>query len=466
MKISFHGAAGMVTGSKHLVELDNGERILLDCGMFQGLGHDTYSMNTHFGFSPNTIDHVVLSHAHIDHSGLLPRLVREGFKGNIYCTPATYDLCEVMLADSAHILQQDIAFVNKRKRRQGKALIEPVYEVGDVEKALKQFVKVPYDTEKQIGNNISLLFTDNGHILGSAGVSLTLNDGGYRQRLFFSGDIGRYDTSLLRDPHSFPQADIVICESTYGDRLHESVDEAAQAIMEAVRDTITRKKGKLIIPAFSLGRTQEIVYALNRLDLHGLIPDVTIYVDSPLSASATQIMREHASCLNDDVQRFMEERPDPFGFEDVHYIRDIEESKRLNELREPFVVISASGMAEAGRVKHHIRNSIDDPRNTILIVGYAEPQSLGGKLRSGEKEVNIFGEIHAVRAEVRVVEGLSAHGDYKEMLQYLSCINASEVERVFLVHGEPEALEHWKVHLHGAGFRNITIPELHEEFMV
>jgi len=466
MKITFHGAARVVTGSKHLVELDNGTRFLLDCGMFQGMGKETFELNTHFGFSPRDIDFMILSHAHIDHSGLIPRLVREGFKGKIYCTPATFDLCEIMLADSAYILEQDVAYVNKRRKRQGKTLFEPVYTVEDLEEAMKLFIRVNYDKETKINDHVSLLFTDNGHILGSAAVNLTINEGGPDQRLFFSGDIGRYNTAILRDPHSFPQPDYIICESTYGNRKHDTLDMAGQAVMDAVIDTIGRKKGRLIIPAFSLGRTQEIVFMLNKLDLHGLIPDVKIYVDSPLSVSATQIMRKHINCLDDEIQRFMEERPDPFGFDDLQYIRDINDSKHLNELTEPFIVISASGMAEAGRVKHHIKNGIGDPRNTILIVGYAEPQSLAGQLRNGAEEVRIFGEEHKVRADVRVVDGLSAHADYEEMLRYLSSIDPQKVRKTFLVHGDFDAQEHWKVRLHDAGFRNIFIPEMHESIVL
>lgn len=464
MKITFHGAARTVTGSKHLLKLESGENVLLDCGMFQGLGKDTLSMNQHFGFDPMEVDLVILSHAHIDHSGLLPRLYKEGFRGPIYCTPATLDLCEIMLPDSAHIQEQDIAYVNKRKRREGKKAIEPLYDLEDTLNTLKLFRPIPYEETASLTENIKVRFSDNGHILGSAGVSVEYLENEEWKKLFFSGDIGRYGTSLLKDPHTFAQAETIICESTYGDRKHDSFENAGQAIMEAVVDTVGRKKGKLIIPAFSLGRTQEVVYTLNKLDLHGLIPDVKIFVDSPLSVSATEIMRKHKDLLDADTQRFMQSRPDPFGFEDMHYIRDVKDSKKLNDLSGPFIVISASGMAEAGRVKHHIRNNIEDPKNTILIVGYAEPSSLAGKLRNGETKVKIFGEEHEVKCDVRVIDGLSAHGDYEEMLKYLSCQDPSKVKNFFLVHGEIESMEPWRERLNNAGFKNIMIPHLHESF--
>ncbi len=464
MKITFHGAARTVTGSKHLLRLETGENVLLDCGMFQGMGQDTFKLNSHFGFDPHEIDMVILSHAHIDHSGLIPRLYKEGFRGKIYCTPATKELCEIMLPDSAHIQEQDIAYVNKRKRRDGKKEVEALYDLEDTMAVLKHFHPVPYESTISITDNIKVLFTDNGHILGSAGVTFKYFEDSAWKTLFFTADIGRYNTALLQDPHTFPQADYIICESTYGNRKHETIDQASQAIMSAVIDTVGKKKGKLIIPAFSLGRTQEVVFALNKLDLHGLIPDVKIYVDSPLSVSATEIMRNNVDLLDLEVKRFMESRPDPFGFDDMHYIRDVKDSKRLNDLAPPFIIISASGMAEAGRVKHHIRNNIEDPKNTILIVGYAEPQSLAGRLRNGAKEVRIFGEEHQVKADIRVVDGMSAHADYEEMLQYLECQDPKKVKKFFLVHGEEESMIPWKLRLENAGFSSIFIPHLHESF--
>ena len=464
MEISFHGAAQTVTGSKHLIRLWNGKEFLLDCGMFQGMGKETVTLNREFGFAPERIEFMILSHAHIDHSGLIPKLVKEGFTGKIYCTPATYDLCRIMLADSAHIQEDDIKFINKRRRKQGREELEPLYTIEDVNKCLEQFVEVDYDEPYQVNNQVKLLYTDNGHILGSATVNLTINDEGETFKVTFTGDIGRYNTSLLRNPVPFPQADILICESTYGDRLHSDVEKAEQVILDTVLRTCGEKKGRLIIPSFSLGRTQELVYALNKLNLHGLLPEVNIYVDSPLAVNATQITRKYVHLLNRHIQRFTKSRPDPFGFDKLTYITDVEISKQLNSREEPCVIISAAGMAEAGRVKHHIMHNISDPANTILLVGYAEPLSLAGRLRSGASEVKIYGMDFEVNAEVKVMDSLSAHGDYNEMLQYLSCQDPKQVEKTFLVHGDPEAQEAFKKRLEQKGFSNVSIPRIHSTY--
>lgn len=462
MKITFHGATKTVTGSKHLITTLNNKKILLDCGMFQGLGKETHELNANFGFDPAEVDFVILSHAHIDHSGLLPKLVKDGFSGKIYTSQATYDLCEIMLEDSAHIQIADARYVNKIKEKQGKRHIEPLYDIDDVLATLPLFETVDFGEVFEIDDNISFSLIDNGHILGSAAIHLRITEDGLENRLTFTGDIGRYRTQLLQDPKSFPQSNIIICESTYGDRLHDNVDNAAQDVLNAITETCVNKKGRLIIPAFSLGRTQELVYTLNKLNLFGLLPKVRIYVDSPLSFNATEIVRKHKNLLNSDVQKFCESRPDPFGFNQLHYIRSKEESMALNDLKQPCVIISASGMAEAGRVKHHIKYAIGDESNTILLVGYAEPNSLAGKLMRGEKEVTLFGLSYMVKAEVRTVESYSAHADYQEMLEYLSCQDANKVNEMILVHGEEESLKAWKTHLHGRGFRSITIPNQHE----
>ena len=463
MKISFHGAAQTVTGSKHLITLWDEEKILLDCGMFQGMGKDTHTLNRAYGFEPKMIDHLVLSHAHVDHSGLIPKLVKDGYRGKIYCTPATYDVCEIMLMDSAHIQESDMRFARKRHLEEAR---EPLYTRKDVEKCLQQFVTVDYDQPFDINDHIRLLFTDNGHILGSAAVHLRIREVNEITRVAFTGDIGRYDTALLKDPHSFPQADVIICESTYGDRLHACCEDADQEILDTVVKTCKGQRGKVIIPAFSLGRTQEVVYALNKLNMHGLIPDIKVFVDSPLAVNATDIMRKYMSDLNRKVQSFMVSRPDPFGFDRLSYITDKKDSQSLNARKDPHVIISSAGMAEAGRVRHHIAHSIGDPKNTILIVGYAEPMSLAGKLRNGEKKVRIFDTEYEVRAQVKVIDSLSAHGDYKEMIRYLSCQNPEKVRRIFLVHGEPESQSAFKEHLKDAGFSHIHIPAKGTEFTV
>ncbi len=466
MKISFHGAAQTVTGSKHVITLWDNEKILLDCGMFQGMGKETHALNREYGFEPKSINHLILSHAHIDHSGLIPKLVKDGYNGKIYCTPATYDLCKIMLADSAFIQEADVRFVNKRKKKLGKELVEPLYTKEDVEKCLERFVTVNFNEPYEINNHIKLLFTGNGHILGSATVNLTIKEVDETTQVAFTGDIGRYKTALLKDPVPFPQADVLICESTYGDRLHSSGEDADQEILNAVIETCKMRKGKVIIPAFSLGRTQEIVYALNKLNLHGLLPEVKVYVDSPLAVNATNIMRKYAHSLNHKVQSFIESRPDPFGFDLLTYVTDKRESQELNVKDSPMVIISAAGMAEAGRVKHHIMHNISNENNTILIVGYAEPLSLAGKLRSGEKNVKIFGMEFDVKAQVKVIDSLSAHGDYQEMLQYLSCQDSKKVRNTFIVHGDPEAQQAFKKRMKEKGFNNISIPSKDTEYTV
>lgn len=453
-----------MTGSKHLVTTRSHKRILLDCGMFQGMGKDTHERNSHFGFEPSSVDFVILSHAHIDHSGLLPRLVKEGFQGKIYTSEATFDLCEIMLRDSAHIQLADAEYVNKIRSSQGRKYVEPLYNQEDVELTLDLFEIVEFGETSVIDDEVSFTLIDNGHILGSAAIYLELNEDGLKTRLTYTGDIGRYKTQLLQDPKSFPQSDVIICESTYGDREHDNIENAGQQVLEAIIDTCERKQGKLIIPAFSLGRTQELVYTLNRLNLFGLLPKVKIYVDSPLSVNATEIVRKHKNLLNEQVQEFCETRPDPFGFDQLTYIRNVEDSIRLNRINQPCVIISASGMAEAGRVKHHIKNSISDKNNTILIVGYAEPLSLAGRLRAGVDEVNMFGKTYPVKADIKIIESYSAHADYKEMMRYLSCQDAHKVREMILVHGEPNSLRAWKEHLHGRGFSSIRIPDQHERY--
>lgn len=466
MQIAFHGAAQTVTGSKHLITLEGGERILLDCGMFQGMGAETDDLNRHFGFNPAQVDHVILTHAHIDHSGLLPRLIKQGYAGKVYCTEATADICSFMLMDSAHIIEADVAFVNKRRTAQGKPKLEPLYTEDDAKAALDRLVPLPVDRAIAISERVEVQLIPNGHILGSAMAHLTLKEDGRKVRLAFSGDVGRYDAQLMPDPHSFPQADVILCESTYGDRLHPIEIDPGQELLEAITDTCVRRRGKVIIPAFSLGRTQEIVYALSRLEFFGLLPDVRIYVDSPLAQHATDATREHLSLLNDEVRDFAQRRPDPFRFPQLSFIPTREASQHLNESKEPCVIISSSGMAEAGRVKHHILHNVGNEANTILIVGYAGPYSLAGRLRAGEKSVRIFGDEYEVRAEVRVIQSYSAHGDQKELMRWLSCQDARQVGELFLVHGEPEYMLELKKHLHGMGFSNIHMPIRHQVYDV
>jgi metallo-beta-lactamase family protein len=460
MQITFHGAARTVTGSKHLVSLANGKKLLLDCGFFQGHGTDTDEQNRHFNFNPAEIDYLVLSHAHIDHSGNIPNLVKQGFKGSIYCTPATRDLCVVMLADTAHIQESDLKYINRAREKKGSELIKPIYTMKDVDEALTHFVSVPYRKNFSINEDIQCMFTDSGHILGAAGVNLSIKENGKTVHIFFSGDIGRPSDKILKSPEPFPQADYIICESTYGNRLHESSEKTESRLLEVILETCVMRKGKIIIPAFSLGRTQEIVYALNNLKNAGKIPTLKVYVDSPLSINATTIMRMHPECFNAEMIDSLRSDKDPFGFDNLTYIQSAEESKKLNELKEPCIIISASGMAEAGRIKHHIKNNISSTNNTILIVGFCTQGSLGGRLAAGNKEVSIFGKKYEVNARVEVMNSYSAHADYNEMLDYLSCQKKEQVKKVFLVHGEYDVQLEWREKLLQSGFKNIEIPEM------
>ncbi|MBL0257278.1 MAG: MBL fold metallo-hydrolase [Bacteroidetes bacterium] len=459
MKITFHGAARTVTGSKHLITLDSGLKILLDCGFFQGHGADTDPMNRHFGFDPATVDILILSHAHIDHSGNIPNLVKQGFSGKIFCTAATHDLAAIMLADTAHIQENDIKYVNKKRAKKDLAPFTPIYNLQDVENAMENFYTVPYRKNYKIEEGVELMFTDSGHILGAAAVNLTITEKGKVSRICFTGDIGRPTDKILKSPEPFPQCDVLICESTYGNRLHDNPEKTEQKLLEIVHETCVEKKSKLIIPAFSLGRTQEVVYALNNLRNAHKLPSIPVYVDSPLSVNATAIMRAHPECFNGEMLKALHNDPDPFGFDSLVYIQKAEDSIKLNADKRPMIIISASGMAEAGRVKHHIKNNIQNPDATILLVGYCTPESLGGRLGSGRKEVFIFGKEYKVNARVELMNSYSAHADYNEMLNYLSCLDPKKVSKTFLVHGDYEVQKDWREKLLSSGLEQIEIPE-------
>lgn len=463
MKIAFHGAARTVTGSKHLLQLPNNRRILLDCGMFQGLGKQTTELNSNWGFEPASIDDVVVSHAHIDHIGLLPRLVKDGFKGRIYCTPPTAALAKILLIDSARIQEADLKYVNKHRRREGKPLFEPIYTEDDAIAVFDRFETVAYNEHYKISEGVELVYTDSGHILGSAAVHLSIRDGERITRISFSGDIGGYKDMLLRSPDTFPQSDHIILESTYGDRLHDPATIATDKLFEHIVQTCLKRKGKLIIPAFSLGRTQEILYMLNKLEIEGRLPPLKYYVDSPLSIKITEITKKYPDHFNARVQKLLKEDQDVFAFSGLTYIDDVKDSIALNDMREPCVIISASGMAEAGRVKHHIANNVGDERNTILFTGYCEPQSLGARLKRHPGEVFIFGKRFAVKADIAEIASLSAHGDYEDLCQWLACQDPKQVKQLFLVHGEYEVQERFRERLRAKGFANVLIPDLHQE---
>jgi metallo-beta-lactamase family protein len=463
MKIAFHGAARTVTGSKHLITLKSGIKILLDCGMFQGMGKETDGMNRDFGFIASDVDVMILSHAHIDHSGLIPKLVSEGFTGKIYCTPATKELAAILLEDSAEIQRSDTKFINKRRLKQGLPLYEPLYSVDDVTIAIRAFETVDYDQWSQVLPGIEVMFTDAGHIIGSAAVNLKITDNNELTRICFSGDVGRYRDVILRSPSVFPQADYLLLESTYGNKLHDEVYSTPDNLLKWIQHTCSVKKGKLIIPAFSVGRTQEILYDLNQLSLEKRLPKVPVYVDSPLSREATQMIKNYPQYFNSRIKKVMESDDDPFDFEGLNYIKTVDESKNLNYLEQPCVIISASGMADAGRVKHHIMNNISGAQNTILMVGYCEPRSLGGRLSNGDKVVRIFGEEFDVVAEVGSLRSMSAHGDYDDLCQFISCQDVTQIKTLFLVHGEYDVQQDFSKRLERKGFKDVQIPDLHEE---
>jgi metallo-beta-lactamase family protein len=464
MKLTFWGAARTVTGSKHLLTTDSGKNILLDCGMFQGMGEDTETLNKNWGFEPSTIDYVILSHAHIDHTGLLPKLVKNGFKGKIYATAATVDLCEIMLLDSAHIQESDLKYVNKRNKDKNKPLKQPLYDEADAKETLTRFVDIPLNETVVIDDEVTVSTTESGHIIGSVALSLSLTkSSGKIIKLCFTGDIGRKNDAILNGPLAFPQAEYIICESTYGDRLHAPQTDVENHLLEVVNKTCVQQNGKIIIPAFSIDRTQEIVYALDRLAYAGKLPKIDVFVDSPLSVKATKVMSAHRAYFNKDILSYITKDGDPFDFPNLHYVQNAEESKKINNLKTPCIIISASGMAEAGRIKHHLKNNIENPLNTVLLVGYASPTSLAGRLKAGDSLVRIFGEMFKVNATVDSMENFSAHGDYNEMLEYLSCQDVSKVKKLILVHGEYDTQLAWAEKLEKVGFKDILIPEIGDE---
>ncbi len=467
MKIQFLGATREVTGSKHLITTDSGHTILLDCGMYQGKGMETDAANRDLGFDPAKLDCVVLSHAHIDHSGLIPYIVKKGFKGDIYCTPATRDLCALMLADTAFIQEQDVRTYNKKIDRQNphkekgkKYKVEPLYNQQDVDRAMKHFVTYSFDRRFRLFDDVLLTFTNSGHMLGGGICSLEVYEEGRWKRLTYTGDVGRKHCHILPEPQLFPQCDYLICESTYGDRLHDEEIVTEEQLLGVVEDTCVYRKGQLLIPSFSVGRTQEIVYVLNQLYNDGRLPQIPVYVDSPMSTNATHIFRMYPEELSEEVRDTMRFDPDPFGFNTLRYITDISESKALNHKDEPCIIISASGMLEAGRIKHHVANHISDPRCTILIVGYCEPTTLGARIQEpGLKWISIFGLDRRIKAQITKIEGFSGHGDYREMIDYFTrSLAVDKVQRTFIVHGELTAAEAYKEHLSDAGFTNISIP--------
>lgn len=465
MKLSFYGAARTVTGSQHLLEV-NGQRILLDCGFFQGQREESRRRNTHLPYRPEDIDVLVLSHAHIDHSGNIPNLVKSGFQGDIVCTYATRDLCTIMLRDSGRIQEGDAAYVNKKKRKEHQPLIEPIYTEEDALLCMRNFVGIGYQRPYKLAPGVTLTFYDAGHILGSAMVKLEIEEHDTKKvaTLIFSGDIGRYNRPILGDPTTFDHADILIMESTYGNRDHEVKAPDNDQLRDVVNRTYARG-GKLVVPAFAVGRTQELVYRLNQLMVAGEIPHIPVFVDSPLAINATEVHRLHPEAYDAEMAKLLLEGQDPFSANGMHYTRSTEESKALNLIDYPAVVISASGMAETGRILHHLLHTVEDPRNTVMIVGWQAPYTLGRRLVERVPYVNIFGERHPLRAEVATLNGFSGHAGRSELLAWTGTFKRPP-HHTFLVHGEMEAAESLSAALSERGFPQVVIPELGATFNV
>jgi metallo-beta-lactamase family protein len=467
MKIKFCGAARTVTGSCHLIELQSGFTFLLDCGLFQGRMSYIDSWNQHFGFNPSSIDVLILSHAHIDHCGRIPKLVKEGFKGKIYCTSATADLIEIMLMDTAHIQEKDAEYHNKKRKAKNETIIPPLYTTKDVPPVLSHLREVDYDSWFKISDELSFRFKDAGHIMGSASVNLKIKENGKEINVGFSGDIGRPSRPILRDPVTMDDMDYLICESTYGNRIHEGSPDDKMHLLKIITDTCINKKGKIVIPAFSLGRTQEIVYMMDQLSSQHQLPKVKVYVDSPLSLNVTDIYRKHQECFDDDINEYLRTDSNPFGFNDLKFITSVEESIALNDSKEPCIIISASGMAEAGRVVHHIRNTVKDENNTILIVGYCTQGSLGQRLRKKPEYIKILGNEYPLKASIEIMDSFSAHADKNELIQFLDPLDRERIKNLILVHGDYEDAQlPFKKILEDLHYKNVLIPDYLEEIII
>ena len=460
MKIRFHGAAQTVTGSQHLLEV-NGYRLLLECGLYQGRRKEAYQRNRNFQFDPGKIDAVLLSHAHIDHSGNLPHLVKSGYRGPIFTTDASAHLANLMLLDSGHIHESDADFYNKKRRRPNEAPIEPLYTIEDAAQVAQYFVCEPYDRSFEVVPGVQAQLVEAGHILGSAAVVLDIEEDDREYRLWFSGDVGRRDLPLLRDPVLPAKADYLIMECTYGDKTHQTPESSYQELQQVVSRTIERG-GKVLIPAFSVGRTQELVYCLHRMIDGGEIPNIPVYIDSPLAVNASDVFRAHPECFDEQARDF--ERNDVhhsvLGEGLLTYVRSVEQSKAINDDHRPMVIISASGMVEAGRILHHLRNNIEDRRNTILIVSWQAPHTLGRRLADRAKKVKIFGEEFKRRAEVVTIGGFSAHAGQPFLMEY-ALASRESLKRVFLVHGEERGAHPLMEKMNQAGFRRVVFPSLH-----
>jgi len=465
MNITFHGAAQTVTGSQHLVSV-NGRKILLDCGLYQGKREESRQRNQKLPFDASSVDIMVLSHGHIDHCGNIPNLTRSGFAGKIVTTEATADLCGAMLLDSGRIQERDVEYVNRKRDRKGEPPLQPIYTEDDAKAALEHFVGVPYETPQQLLPGVMVTFYDAGHMLGSSIVALDIqDDNGKARRLVFSGDLGRPRVPILRDPVFLDEADVLIMESTYGGKTHPPIQESATDLLRVIERT-AKRGGKVIIPAFAVERTQMIVYLLNEISNKGVLPDIPIYVDSPLAVDVTDIFRKHPEDFDDETMAALKKDPDGdvFGFRRLKYVRAVEDSIALNTSHEPCVIISASGMAEAGRIQHHLKHNVENPRNTVLIVGFQAPDTLGRRLVERAPIVRIFGEQYHLKAEVVELPGFSGHADHPGLLGWADAFK-HRPEQVFLVHGEPEPQAKLADALRkDAGYKKVTIPAMHQSF--
>jgi metallo-beta-lactamase family protein len=461
IKIAFDGAARDVTGSRHLITV-NQHQLLLDCGLYQGRRKETYDRNLNFPFDPALLEALILSHAHIDHIGNIPNLVKKGFKGDIHCTMATADLVNIMLMDSAHIQENDALFVNKIRKKHNESEISPLYTRADVAPALDLIVSHGYNRSFIPVEGVRCTFREAGHILGSAITVMDVNDSGRQLSVCYTGDLGRPGLPIIRDPFVVVDSDVLIIESTYGNRLHSDIKIVDDKLADVINKTVARK-GKIIVPSFALERTQEIVYALNRLRQSHKIPDFPIYVDSPLATDATDIFRLHPECFDSDLNEFIRTVDDPFGFRHLHYTRTTEESKMLNAVEGPIMIIAGSGMAENGRVLHHLKNNIGDPKNTVMIVGWQAANTLGRKITEKWPQVPIFGELHDLKCEVVVFDEFSSHADQKDLMNWI-LQGKDRWQKIFVVHGEEETSLAFAKDLMEAGFGDVIVPHLGESF--
>lgn len=463
IKLTFFGSVRNVTGAMHLVEVDR-SKILLDCGLYQGRRKDTYERNLHFPFDPSAIDVAIASHAHIDHIGNIPNLVKQGFSGDIHCTLATASLAKIMLLDSAKLQENDARFVNKVRQRHNQPPLEPLYVADDVPPVLELLAAHNYNRKFKLINGVTAVFREAGHVLGSAITVLQMDDSGNRLSLCYTGDLGRKDLPIICDPAMVNDADVLIIESTYGDRLHADIHGVQDKLAAVINETISRG-GKIVVPSFALERAQELIYTLHLLKLENRIPDFPIYIDSPLAIDATVIFRLHPECFDKEINELMHNVEDPFGFEHLHYVHSTEESKKLNDMRGPMMIIAGSGMAEGGRVLHHLKNNIEDPQNTVLIVGWQAENTLGRKIVEKWEKVNIFGEPYHLRCQVVVFDEFSAHADRQDLINWVSK-GKDKWQKIFIVHGEEGVSLSLADALRESGLHNVIVPELGQSFVL